>query len=402
MRCDSPHPSNWQSLRKRLHGRSFLSGPLCLARRAADVYVLRSNYLMQAGCALFLLLLAGLWILGPLMLPGPQPRLGQPNLLPWDDVVRRFAWSVAPVFGVLSLLAAVYLLLRRDEAWFDGNNNVVRLRWGIVPFTRSLEFPVEPLQLHLYQSPGEDVGFTSLGLTGISGCERLKLTSNKWRSRLAPIYQQLRPLFEGRATDSTETSAPDISPIESIHRTPIQMAVDRGASRRLVLEGDYAVLRGRIGNSVGLLAMAVVIGLFTIALDQRFGMMDQWTKVIVGSLATFLGSIGIYLWPWKVVLRKASWLQLPQCAKEGSYGGQLHASDVVAVQICAVQGDGEHVPVVVGSFQLDNFIVHQVNLVAHAPAVCRVNLICDTNPQRAEAAAKQLADLLDVRVVDHR
>jgi hypothetical protein len=399
MELESRDRANWDALLNRFHGESFFRRRPVLSQRGPQVAILHVSRLRRGVAVVLLLVLGTLLLLLPVILR-PEAQAAPRNVLPWDAWRLRIARFGGPIGGIVLMAVGFDALLRRNQVRFDRLRGVARFRWGLAPFARQVELPLGALRLLLYQRGGEEIGFTALGVECQGDDRRLRIASTKWRSQMLPIYEGLAEAFGQSAVDSTQHATPDARNPTSVARTPIRTTVDRGRSRRLTVDSDMVVLRGTKLLSIFIVAVAIAIVVFVVSMDIEFGLMPIWTYVVVGGLAAFIGVLGLCVWPRTVVLKRHDWLRLPQCAADGPWPGQLHASDVAAVQLCSVRGEGEHIPVV--NFKLSYYAACQVNLVSKGPATCRVNLLCDTDTLRAKEAASAIAALLDVPVLDHR
>ncbi len=408
MSVDARDLEQWEMLLARCRRKPFYTIPPTLIRQEPHLLVLRSKLLYRCLFAALFLALAGLFITIPFLMVfrPPRPEVMPPDIFPWNSILRPIVPYVAPFVGLASLCAAVYMLLRRERMVVDALDRVVEFRWGVAPFSQSLKLPLGEFKLLLYERGGEELASAALGIAFQDEGNRLRLASAKWRTQLLPIFDRLKSAFGERAIDQARSRGPTLPSGEAVCRTAIRTTVDRGASRKLEIQHDRAVLRGSLRDPLLIMGFAVIIAALAFGLDTAiaFAPMPLWSRITVGGVTAFIGAIGLFIWPRNVIIKKNDWLRLPQCPIEGRCEGALHACDVAAIQLCSVRGEGGQIPVVVvpGSIPLPNFTAYQVNLVAKPPVECRVNLICDTKRQRAESAAAQLAELLDVPVLDHR
>ena len=399
MELESRDRANWDALLNRFHGESFFRRRPVLVQPEAHVLILRASALRRGVTIALLLALSVLLLLFPLIVP-PNPQFAPPNIVPWGGWKEKIAWIRITIMGFCLLGAAACAMLRRERVRLDSPRDVVQFRWGLAPFTRQVDMPLGALRLLLYQRGGTKAGFTALGVESQADDRRFRIASTNWRGQLLPIYERLAEVFGQSAVDSTQHATPDARYPTSVARTPIRTTVERGRSRRLTVDSDTVVLRGTKLLSIFIVAVAIAIVVFVVSMDIAFSLMPIWTYVVVGGLAAFIGVLGLCVWPRTVVLRRHDWLRLPQCAIDGPWPGQLHASDVAAIQLCTVCEQGEHITAV--DFDLTDYTAYQINLVSKGAASCRVNLLCDTDTLRAKEAASAIAALLDVPVLDHR
>jgi hypothetical protein len=399
MELESRDRANWNALLGRFCNRSYFRVRPVLVRPEAHVLLLRIGVMRRGITVAILLAFSVLMLLFPLI-PPPNPQVAPPNVFPWGAWKEKIARVALPILGVCLFSAAARTMLRRDQVRFDASRGITRFRWGMAPLVRQVELPLARLRLQLYERGGNEVGFTALGIAWQDEVARLRLASAKWRTQLLPVFEQLSTVFGELAIDATQHVVGDASSLPPTVRTAIKTKIERGRSRTLCLAGETAVLRGSKVNAVGLLIIALFLVAFPFALDVAFGLVPLWTYAAVTGLAAVVAGAGLYMWPRTIALARHDWLRLPQCAADGPWPGQLHASDVAAVQLCSVRGEGEHIPVV--NFKLSDYAACQVNLVSKGPATCRVNLLCDTDTLRAKEAAEAIAALLDVPVLDHR
>lgn len=172
----------------------------------------------------------------------------------------------------------------------------------------------------------------------------------------------------------------------------IRSFVERGKSHYFKLQGKRALLRGTIGGTLALAVLALLILVFAWWVNWRspletsplvFTLNPSFNDLVIWGLSAFTAALGWWIWPRTVVIGANDWLRVPGCQWDGTWRGPLHASDIAAVQIC------------------DSPDAFQVNLVAKGPEFCRVNVLCDTDPVRAEQVANHLANLLRVPLQVH-
>lgn len=369
---------SWQRVCRDFRGSPFLTASPVVRSPEPQLLVLRHSYLKRAVVVLLVALLSSIFIAAPWM---PEE---SPNSRTWTVKL------IGPVMGCGFLILAACGVLRRDDVRIDALRGVAWFRWGWVPFVQQVEVPLNRLQLIMFERTGHSAGMTALELR--IGTDRLLLAHAPWRHKLQPLYEQLAPFFAGRASDRTNAEfVPPRGPAGVISRTPIPitMHMDRDCTRYLHMQRDQAILRGAYGNTLALVIMAIGILLFAGFFNFTAGI-PIWQSVnfFVAGLAAFVALLGLWIWPRTAVLRQNDWLHTPGCQWEGTWHGPLHASDIAAVQICVAR-------------MHESRRMYQVNLVANGPEVCRVNLICDVDPERVEEAAWRLADFFRVPVMSH-
>lgn len=385
--------ASWESLVAGFRRKTFFCERLVLVQSGPRQIALRGSYLRRSARVAFYFGLAALFTL-VFLLPPPPVGMGFQH---------RIVKTVGPFASLALLGSAVYASLRRDRILFDCGRHTVEFRWGIAPWARRVEVSLDELRAVLYVRLRDEAGSTALGVSLEEGGEHIHLATAKWRSELLPVFVQLKEVLRQRAVDLTR--APLSSANGGVCRTPIRTRVSRGRSHRLVVSGDEAVIQAPVTDSVVLVILGLVMIIFGVFLDRLMEVVPVWAYATVGAFVLLVWVIAFVIRPRRIVIRKDSWLKVPGRAYEGDLPDELNGSDIAAVQLCAVRGEGEHVPIplVPGAMiPMPSYTVYQVNLVIQRPDGCRVNLFSDTDRFYAHDDAATLADFLRVPLLDHR
>jgi hypothetical protein len=294
----------------------------------------------------------------------------------WDYWFEKFALHV--YIGVSVLIAwAVIAMLHREELRIDMLRGVVQFRWGRWPWTKQVEVPLQGLELVLLRNQQGD----GYALEIQRGPNRLRLVKWTEAQPLQPVYEQLALYFPGAASNRTVIPRPFPAQVSQEAPIRIRHQLQRDRTHYLKLQGNRAELRGAFGGTLGLVMIALAIPIFSWWLISTYPPATGFPtsiSVTVWGLSAFIAVIGWWIWPRTIVIEANGWLRVPSCQWEGRWRGALHASDIAAVQIC------------------DSPEAFQVNLVAKGPELCRVNLLCDIDPDRTEHVATELSRLLGV------